>query len=478
MAKKSKASLTKWAHFRFSVIGGLLARPPKKGQLGQQIKKLAQKHYRHPIKGTKVKFGASTIERWYYKAHSSDDPISALYRKARSDLGRKKAISSTMVSILSNQYKQYPNWSYQLHADNLKAAIAENDQLADAPSYSTVLRCMQAHGWDKKRSAKTQGQKQAAERLLNSEVRSYESEFVHALWHLDFHQASRVVDVNGQWYSAQALCILDDRSRLCCHIQWYLSETAEVLFHGLCQAFHKRGLPRSLMTDNGAAMIAHETTNGLERLAIVHDTTLPYSPYQNGKQEAFWAQLEGRLMAMLTQVQPLTLAFLNRATQAWIEQEYNRRIHNEIGTTPLNRMLQGPDVSRKTPDSDKLCLAFTTCETRIQRKSDGTIQIKGIRFEIASRFRHFKKLHVRYQSWDLSRAWLVDARTDDMLACIYPQDKIKNADGRRRALQAVEQQSSHGQTDCDPIPPLLRKILSDFAATGLPPAYIPKQEQK
>ena len=33
MAKKSKASLTQWAHFRFSVIGGLLARPPKKGQL-------------------------------------------------------------------------------------------------------------------------------------------------------------------------------------------------------------------------------------------------------------------------------------------------------------------------------------------------------------------------------------------------------------------------------------------------------------
>jgi len=337
---------------------------------------------------------------------------------------------------------------------------------------------MQAQGWDKKRSAKTQGQKRAAERLLNSEVRSYESEFVHALWHLDFHQASRVVDVDGQWHSPQALCILDDRSRLCCHIQWYLSETAEVLFHGLCQAFHKRGLPRSLMTDNGAAMIAHETTNGLERLGIVHETTLPYSPYQNGKQEAFWAQLEGRLMAMLTQIQPLTLAFLNRATQAWIEQEYNRRIHSEIGTTPLKRMLQGPDVSRKAPDSDKLCLAFTSRETRIQRKSDGTVQIKGVRFEIASRFRHFKKLHVRYQSWDLSRAWLVDARTDDMLACIYPQDKIKNADGRRRALQAVEQQSSHGQTDSDPIPPLLRKILSDFAATGLPPAYIPKQEQE
>ena len=119
------------------------------------------------------------------------------------------------------------------------------------------------------------------------------------------------MDVNGQWYTPRALCILDDRSRLCCHIQWYLSETAEALIHGLSQAFCKRGLPRSLMSDNGSAMIAQETQNGLLKLGIVHEKTLPYSPYQNGKQEAFWSQLEGRLLAMLSRVEPLTLEFLN-----------------------------------------------------------------------------------------------------------------------------------------------------------------------
>ena len=79
-------------------------------------------------------------------------------------------------------------------------------------------------------------------------------------------------------------------------MQLYLAETAQCLVHGLTQAFMKRGLPRALLTDNGAAMLAEETRNGLSRLGIAHKTTLPYSPYQNGKQEAFWAQLEGRLM--------------------------------------------------------------------------------------------------------------------------------------------------------------------------------------
>ena len=46
------------------------------------------------------------------------------------------------------------------------------------------------------------------------------------------------------------------------------------------QAMLKRGLPRALMTDNGAAMLAEETREGLARLGVIHETTLPYSAYQ------------------------------------------------------------------------------------------------------------------------------------------------------------------------------------------------------
>jgi len=41
---------------------------------------------------------------------------------------------------------------------------------------------------------------------------------------------------NGTWVTPKLLGILDDRSRLCCHAQWYLDETAETLVHGLSQA--------------------------------------------------------------------------------------------------------------------------------------------------------------------------------------------------------------------------------------------------
>jgi putative transposase len=115
------------------------------------------------------------------------------------------------------------------------------------------------------------------------ETRSYEVTHVHGHWHLDFHEGSRaVLTASGEWKKPQLLGVLDDHSRLCCHLQWYLDETAKTLIHGLSQAFCKRGLPRALLTDNGAAMLAAETTEGLERLGVVHHTTLPYSPEPSG----------------------------------------------------------------------------------------------------------------------------------------------------------------------------------------------------
>ncbi len=469
--------ITNWSQLRFSIVGGLLARPPDPGKLGEEIRHLASKCYRHPKKDEWINFGASTIERWYYRALKSADPVGALERKVRADAGEAQAVSAGLLVALGEQYRNFPHWSYQLHADNLLALVGEKPELGTAPSYSTVRRRMKSRGWTKKQRPKTPGQSSAAKRLEQREVRSYEAAYVHALWHLDFHSGSRrIVDSQGAWHSAKALCVIDDCSRLCCHIQWYLDETAESLIHGLSQAFHKRGLPRSLMTDNGSAMIANETKNGLLQLGIEHETTLPYSPYQNGKQESFWGQLEGRLIAMLSGTS-LTLEFLNRATQAWVEMEYNRSHHKEIVDSPLNRLLQGPDVSRPGPDSDTLRLAFTVRETRMQRKSDGTIQINGVRFEVPARFRHVDRLHVRFPGWDLSRAYLVDERGGILLATIYPLDKIKNNQGKRRVFLSGSDPAPALVTG-DSTSPLLRQLLNNYAATGLPAAYIPKDEDK
>lgn len=470
----------RWAELRFSVVGRLLAAPPPRGELQGELEELAKKVWKDPTNGGPVLFGVSTIQRWYYRAKDASDPVGALTRKVRTDAGREKAMSAALLMALKLQYTAHPGWSYQLHADNLVALVQEDPaRYGEAPSYSTVRRRMVKRGWLKRRRRRnpTSGQRRAAQRLEQLEVRSFESEFVHAVWHYDFHQGSlRVVDSAGEWHTPMALCILDDCSRLVCHMQWYLGETAHNLVHGLSQALGKRGLPRSVLHDNGSAMLAAETLGGLSRLGIESAPTLPYSPYQNGKQEKFWDTAEGRLMAMLEAVDPLTLAFLNRATQAWVEREYNRRKHDELGCSPLDRMLNGEDVSRPAPDGQALRLAFCTEGTRIQRRSDGTVSLQGVRFELPSRLRTLHRVRLRYARWDLSRAWIVDPRTQAVLARVQPQDKTKNADRQRRALAPIDELPAVDDTPTDPLPPLMRRLLAEQEATGLPPAYLPVDE--
>ena len=146
--------------------------------------------------------------------------------------------------------------------------------LTSAPSYATLRRFLKANGLDKRRrvtSRQTAGADRAEARLLDREVRSYEAAYVNGLWHWDCHHGSRkVLTARGEWQTPILFGVLDDRSRLACHLQWYLAETAEIVAHGLSQAFQKRGLPRSGLSDNGPAMTAAEITEGLTRLGILH----------------------------------------------------------------------------------------------------------------------------------------------------------------------------------------------------------------
>lgn len=471
------------ARLRFTVVGPLLASPPPAGELFSAFEKLAAKAWKDPVTGEPVTFAPSTIERWFYiaRAHPGD-PVGALRRRVRKDDGQF-SLKVKLRKAVWAQYKKHPNWSCQLHYDNLKALVAqakepELSELSPMPSYSTIRRYMRAQGLVRLPLRRdTEGGWAALHRLEDREVRSFEASHVGGLWHLDFHTASLPVLTAIGWVYAVVLAVLDDFSRLVCHVQWYLEESAETLIHGLSQAIAKHGPPRALMTDGGKPMIAGETQTGLEELGISHQPTLAYSPYQNGKQEVIWSSLEGRLMRMLEGEKNLSLEFLNEATQAWVEMEYNRHFHSEIGTSPLERYLTGPTVERESPSAERLRQVFRRRTHRRHRRSDGTISLEGHRFEIPSQYRHLERIHLRYARWDFGYVHMEDRRTRKLLCRIYPQDKQANATGERKKLLPV--------AGTDPLicpaeiapqsgrAPLLAKILTDYAATGYPPAYLP-----
>lgn len=466
----------RWARFRFGVVAPLLTVPPEHGELATQLAELAARSWPHPTTGESMRLSVKTIERWLYVARSSPQALEALARKVPKHAGMHPAVSEEVGQVLRQLRLDHPRWSYQLVHDNLRAVARERSGHGKLPSYQTVCRYMKQHGLFKVRRPRHH---ELASGFVPREKRSFEVSHVHALWHCDFHKIRRkVLDPNGQRLLATLFAMLDDRSRLCCHAQWYLDhERTEVFVHGTSQALQKRGLPRAILSDNGKAMLAAETQQGLERLSIEHYTTLPRTPEQNGKQEVFWAQVEGRLMAMLDGEPELTLELLNRATQAWVEQEYNHSVHDETKQTPFDRAMLGPSLARPSPSSEELRRAFRAERVRTQRRSDGTITVEGVRYEIPSAYRTLQRVHVRVARWDLSSVDMVDPRRGTYLVTLYPIDKERNADRRRRALPQPGDEVAAPKQPAG-IAPLLRQYMAEYAATGLPPAYIPLDREQ
>jgi transposase InsO family protein len=466
----------RWARLRFAIIGPLLAAPPAPGDLQAALSELAARTWRHPLTGLEVRFGASTIERWYYAARGATDPMGVLRNQIRSDIGSFPSVSVAAAEALRALYEQHPSWNVKLLHDNLRVVLAAADPPVPCPSYPSVRRYLKAHGLTRKRPVR-----RGADEILSGnaalterEIRSYEVEYVLQLMHLDFHHGSRkVLTRAGEWITPLLVAFIDDRSRFLGHAQWYGSEGTEQLVHGFCQALSKVGLPRSLMSDRGSAMMSGEFTAGLTALGILHVPTLPRSPHVNGKQENLWSRVEGRLLAMLEGEANLSLDQLNLATQAWITQEYHRTVHREIGATPLERYLAGPNVARECPASEALRAAFRIEVKRRQRRSDGTVSLEGQRFEIPSRYRHLSDMHLRYARWDLSRVDLIDPHSGAILCPVRPIDKTANAEALRRVLEPL---STASAPQASGIAPLLKQMIADYAATGLPPAYLPNSQ--
>jgi putative transposase len=467
----------RWARLRFAIIGPLLAAPPAPGDLQAALAALAARTWRHPLTALQVRFGASTIERWYYAARRAADPLAVLRNQVRCDIGSFPSFCAPATDALRALYEAHSSWNAQLIHDNLRVVLAAANPPVSCPSYASVRRYLKAHGLTRKRAKhRDEETPDRAAGLVEREIRSYEVEYVLQLLHLDFHHGSRkVVTRAGELIKPLLVAFIDDRSRFLAHAQWYTNEGTHELVHGFSQALQKVGLPRSLMNDRGSAMMSGEFTAGLERLGIVHVPTLPRSPHVNGKQENWWSRVESRLLAMLEGEPTLTLDQLNLATQAWITGEYHRTVHREIGCTPLERYLAGPNVGRECPGSEALRDAFRIEVRRRQRRSDGTVSLEAQRFEIPSRYRHLSEVHLRYARWDLSRVDLIEARCGAVLCPVRPIDKAANAEGLRRVVERV---SNEPQPVACGMAPLLKQMIAEYAATGLPPAYLPTPDPK
>lgn len=162
-----------------------------------------------------------------------------------------------------------------------------------------------------------------------------------------------------------------------------MGETALDIEGGLKQAVLKRGLPKKLVVDNGAAYRAATLQGICAYLGIHLIYCRPYAPEGKGKLERWHRTFRDQFLSELDTSRILDLPDLNARLWAWIEQIYHRTPHSGLGgLTPLARYQKDlVNIRSLGLYAARLDSIFLHRASRFVRK-DGTVFYEGKRFEV------------------------------------------------------------------------------------------------
>ena len=354
------------ALFRLSVLGPLVSRERlDRGDLQQIIRQLAQQEYAIP--GSRRRhIGEKTLQSWYYawKQHG----LEGLCGKPRVDRGQSKLPSAVQAAILAAKRENPRRSIRQIRLLLESAGIVAHDTL----SRCAVHRLLQAHGLSRIVGSAS----------LPEEKRSFVAEHAGSIWYGDVLHGPHLSLGRGR-RKTYLVSLMDDASRLIAHSAFCFSESAIDIEGVLKQALLKRGVPKMLIVDNGAAYRAATLQGICSRLSIRLVYCRPYAPEGKGKLERWHRSLRAQFLSELDTTHIHDLADLNARLWAWVEQIYHRTEHSGLcNQTPLARYQQDlPRIGTLGARAAQLDELFLHRIERYVRR-DGTVSFQGKRFEV------------------------------------------------------------------------------------------------
>jgi transposase InsO family protein len=354
------------ALFRLSVLGPLASRERlARGELKRLLRELAAQRYEIPG-SRRSHLSEKTIEAWYYAWKRGG--IEALTPQVRCDRGQSKLATELQRALLLAK-RENPRRSL----DELKRLLEQQGLAARGElSRSTIHRLLQQHGLSRPAGAPS----------AVVERRSYVAAHAGDIWYGDVMHGPALT-LAGRRRKLYLVSLMDDASRLICHSAFCLGETALDIEGVLKQALLRRGVPKKLVVDNGAAYRAQSLQGICARLELRLIYCRPYAPEGKGKLERWHRVVRDQFLSELDPAQIHDLADLNARLWAWLETVYHQRAHRGLdGRTPLERwqqdLLQVRPLGRFASGLDEL---FQHRHHRKVRK-DGTVAFAGRRFEV------------------------------------------------------------------------------------------------
>jgi putative transposase len=192
---------------------------------------------------------------------------------------------------------------------------------------------------------------------------------------------------------SKLIAFLDDASRLCVHGQFFEAENVDTLIESMAAAFYKRGIPQSLYVDNGSIYTSREIVQICARVGCLLAHTPVRDGAAKGKVERFFRTV--REQFLIRRLDLSSIEALNRQFAAWVEEEYNARLHSVLNMSPLDRFALDRRRIRYLPPNEVNEELFFVEEDRVV-KADNTFPFKTLRFE-APRHLPNRTIQVRFE---------------------------------------------------------------------------------
>lgn len=348
------------AVFRFGVIhefvgGAVLDYGEQERLLGEKCARKWQIPYSNR---TRVSRGA--ILSWIKQYRQSGGKLESLYPKDRQDRKKSRAIDEHTAENLIALRKSMPRATVPA-----LIKIMEKRRLVGPGTClkaTTVYRFLHSHKLMKPCAG-------------HPDRRKFEAELPNDLWQSDVMHGPLVATEPRQ-KKAYLIALLDDHSRLVPYARFYLSEKLEDFLDAFENALLKRGLPRKLYVDNGAAYRSKHLEHITASLGIALVHAKPYQPQGKGKIERFNRRVRQQFLPTLPST--FSLDVLNERFDAWLKHEYHGTRHSAIGQTPMQRFTSRMECIRPAPDN--LSDHFRAVDRRRVAK-DRTVTLNGRLFE-------------------------------------------------------------------------------------------------
>lgn len=340
---------------RYAMVDSLVSEEVPRGEKTALLLELSRQYH----------LSVSTLKR-YLKKYEQERFDGLLPKEHRVDKGKSRAIPAEIL-------KKAVELREEVRARSTEQIIAILDRLY--PDYQgQVKRSTLA------RHFKQLGKTRQALRKEEKGYRRFQKRHRNDLWETDLClPALQVRDADGQVKPAVLVAFIDDATRLCLAAEFHATQDAGVVESCFKKAVVKCGLPAAVYLDNGTQFVSEQITGACQSLGVRHLRAKPYYAEGKGKIERFWGTLQNSFVPeMQAMGMILSLQELSRYLWAWVEEYYHRRVHEELGETPLARWEHDPTPLRRV-DAVTLEAAFLLkAERKVSKTS--LVSLEGTRY--------------------------------------------------------------------------------------------------